>query len=43
MFVLALVFVLIVILGSIWVMYNLNYHMTPTQMEQYMKRQDGGI
>jgi cytochrome o ubiquinol oxidase subunit IV len=40
---LAIVFVLILVLGSIWVMYNLNYRMTPQQTEQYLKRQDGGI
>ena len=35
--------VLIVVLGSLWVMYNLNYHMTPEQMNTYMLHQDGGI
>lgn len=43
MLVLALVFVLIVVLGSIWIMYNLNYRMSPMEMEKYMQRQDGGI
>lgn len=40
---LAIVFVLIVVLGSIWIMYNLNYRMTPAQTERYLQRQDGGI
>jgi len=40
---LAIIFVMIVVLGSIWVMYNLDYHMTPTQTEQYLQRQDDGI
>lgn len=37
--VLMLVFVLIVILGSIWVMYNLNYRMSPEQVNQYMTKE----
>lgn len=40
---LAIVFVLIVVLGSVWIMYNLNYRMSPQQMEEYMMRQDGGV
>lgn len=39
----SLLFVLIVVLGSIWIMYNLNYRMMPGQMEEYLQRQDGGI
>lgn len=35
--------VLIIVLGSIWIMYNLNYHMTPQQMNTYMLNQNGGI
>lgn len=35
--------VLILVLGSIWIMYNLNYRMTPQQMNQYMTNQDGGL
>ncbi|HVV26014.1 MAG TPA: cytochrome o ubiquinol oxidase subunit IV [Candidatus Saccharimonadales bacterium] len=31
--------VLIVVLGSLWIMYNLNYRMTPQQIEQYMQKQ----
>lgn len=36
---LMLVFVLIVVLGSLWVMYNLNYRMSPEQMSKYMLEQ----
>lgn len=35
-----LMVILIVIFGSIWIMNNLNYRMTPEQMEQYLKSQD---
>ncbi len=35
--------VLILVLGSLWIMANLNYRMTPNQMEQYMLNQNGGI
>lgn len=42
-----MVFVLIVVLGSIWIMHNLNYRMMPMshdQINQYMKEQaDGGL
>lgn len=41
--VLMIVFVLIVVLGSIWVMYSLNYRMSPEQINTYMLKQDGGI
>lgn len=27
--------------GSLWIMGNLNYHMTPTQVQNYMNSQDG--
>jgi cytochrome o ubiquinol oxidase operon protein cyoD len=37
--VLMLVFVLIVVLGSIWIMYSLNYRMSPEQMNQYMTKE----
>lgn len=40
---LAIVVVLIVVLGSIWIMYSLNYRMTSDRVEQYLKTQDGGI
>ena len=32
--------VLIIVGGSVWIMNNLNYRMTPQQMEQYLKSQD---
>jgi cytochrome o ubiquinol oxidase operon protein cyoD len=35
--------VLILVVGSIWIMNNLNYRMTPGQMNTYMQNQDGGI
>lgn len=39
----ALLVVLIIVIGSLWIMNNLNYRMTPQQMNQYMLKQDGGI
>lgn len=33
--------VLIVVLGSIWIMYNLNYRMSPQQINQYMQDEAG--
>lgn len=35
--------VLILVFGSLWIMYNLNYHMTSQQMNTYMRHQDGGV
>lgn len=35
--------VLIVVIGSVWIIDNLNYRMTPQQMNQYMINQNGGI
>jgi cytochrome o ubiquinol oxidase operon protein cyoD len=35
-----LVVVLILVFASIWIMNNLNYRMTPQQIQQYMKSQD---
>lgn len=32
--------VLILFIGSIWIMNNLNYRMTPDQMQKYLKAQD---
>jgi cytochrome o ubiquinol oxidase operon protein cyoD len=32
--------VLIVVFGSVWIMNNLNYRMTPEQMQRYLKSQD---
>jgi cytochrome o ubiquinol oxidase operon protein cyoD len=37
---LMLAVVLILVGGSIWIMNNLNYRMTPQQQEQYMRSQD---
>lgn len=35
-------FVIIIIVGgSLWIMNSLNYHMTQTQINQYMQHQDG--
>ena len=33
----------IIVFGSIWIMYNLNYRMSPNQINQYMLNQNGGI
>lgn len=33
-------FAFIVVAGSLWVMHNLNYRMTPEQVNQYMRSQD---
>lgn len=35
--------VFIVVAGSIWIMYNLNYRMTPQQINTYMLNQNGGV
>ena len=35
--------VLIITIGSFWIMNHLNYNMTPLQMEQYMQSQQGGF
>ena len=37
---LMLLVVLIVVVGSIWIMHNMNYRMTPQQEQQYLKSQD---
>lgn len=37
------VFVVVLVAGSIWVMYSLNYRMNPEQMQRYLHTQDGGI
>lgn len=42
-FLLALMFIFILVAGSIWIMYHLNYSMTPHQQDQYLIKQDGGI
>ena len=33
--------VMILVIGSLWIMNNLNYRMTPQQVQQYLKNQDG--
>lgn len=33
-------FAIILVAGSLWVMHNLNYRMTPQQIDQYMRSQD---
>lgn len=35
----------ILVIGSLWIMYNLDYHMTPNQMDQHLLEQydKGGI
>jgi cytochrome o ubiquinol oxidase operon protein cyoD len=43
-FAFALLVVLIVVIGSLWIMHNLDYnmmHMNPEQMQQYMKEHEG--
>lgn len=35
--------VLILVFGSLWIMNNLNYRMTPEQMNTYMNNQGGGF
>jgi cytochrome o ubiquinol oxidase operon protein cyoD len=38
---LALMVVIILVGGSLWIMYNLNTRMTPTQLNNYLNDQDG--
>ncbi len=33
--------ILIVVIGSIWIMNHLNYNMTPQKIDQYVQNQDG--
>lgn len=33
--------ILVIVIGSLWIMYHLNYHMTPTQMNSYMLKEEG--
>lgn len=39
----AALIVFIIVGGSLWIMYHLNYNMSPQQMNQYMTQQDGGL
>jgi cytochrome o ubiquinol oxidase operon protein cyoD len=41
--VLMIFIVLVLVFGSLWIMYHLNYRMTPQQMNNYMLNQNGGI
>jgi cytochrome o ubiquinol oxidase subunit IV len=36
-----IILVLIIVLGSLWIMEHLNYNMTPDQMNQYIQNQQG--
>jgi cytochrome o ubiquinol oxidase subunit IV len=36
-----IILVLIIVLGSLWIMQHLNYNMTPDQMNQYIQNQQG--
>lgn len=42
-FLFMLIVLLIIVVGSLWIMSNLNYHMTssPTQVNDYIQSQDG--
>ncbi|HSH17750.1 MAG TPA: cytochrome o ubiquinol oxidase subunit IV [Candidatus Saccharimonadales bacterium] len=33
--------VVIIVIGSLWIMYNLNYHMTPTEVEERLIKDQG--
>lgn len=37
-----LIVLVIIVAGSLWIMNNLNYHMTSEQMSQYLKNQESG-
>jgi cytochrome o ubiquinol oxidase operon protein cyoD len=37
-----LMVLVIIVGGSLWIMNNLNYHMTSQQMSQYLKNQESG-
>jgi len=41
MFVITFSGILIIVSASIWIMYHLNYNMTPTEMLQYIDSQSG--
>lgn len=40
-FLFMLMVVLIIVIGSLWIMAHLNYHMTPQQQDKYLQGQDG--
>lgn len=37
----ALMVVFIIVFGSIWIMYHLNYNMTPSQTNTYIQQEEG--
>lgn len=39
----ALIVVVIIAAGSLWIMYHLNYNMTPQQQSHYLLQQNGGL
>lgn len=40
-FISAVGIILLIVIGSIWIMYHLNYNMTPAQMNQYLLNEEG--
>lgn len=40
-FISTFLFVLLVVVGSIWIMYHLNYNMSPEQINNYLQNQQG--
>jgi len=42
-FLFMLMVVMILVFGSLWIMNNLNYHMTPQQINTYLNNQGGGF
>lgn len=40
-FITTFVGVLVIVIGSVWIMYHLNYNMTPQQVNQYIDNQSG--
>ncbi|HEX5429471.1 MAG TPA: cytochrome o ubiquinol oxidase subunit IV [Patescibacteria group bacterium] len=43
MFVSTVGLILIIVVGSLWIMANLNYNMTPQQIQDYITSQEGGF
>jgi len=41
MLLMAIGVVVILVIGSIWIMYNLNYRMTPQQIQNYLRKEGG--
>lgn len=40
-FIITFIGILVIVVGSVWIMYHLNYNMTPNQMNQYINDQSG--